>query len=451
MHQEGGRRVQKRRSNWDDVETHIEDVVAARRQNDPERLELTGRDRRIYLAALEAVKPLGREVDDVAREFAGVARLLAPHGIGATKAAQMLDDALKKLGKTSLSSAVDFYKRYGETMTASRMVREACDELLSELKKDGRGKYHIRDMKIRLDRFAGSFPGPIHEIREAAITEWLQSLSKTVWKDGERVENEKGESVSGRTRNNYRDAVSALFEFSRKRGYVPRDLPTEATGTVRMKVVSGKNHIITPEDAKRMLEKLPPSLIPYTVLKLFSGLRTEEAFGLNWEDLRFESNAVIIEARLAKLRQRRVPPILPNLAQWLSPFRGLSGAINPDYSSPQGVQKAVIRESGRMGVALRRNTFRNCYISYRVAQPTSPAIVAVEAGTSPRMIEANYKELATREEARRWFAICPKRTQVMELRKWAKNARMGANAAESAAKSNESPGSPSEICDTTIA
>ncbi|MFO1501296.1 MAG: hypothetical protein U1G07_23385 [Verrucomicrobiota bacterium] len=68
-HHEGGRRIQKRKPTWQDVETYIEDVVTAHRQSDPERLELTGRDRRIYLAALEAVKPLGRDVDDVAREL----------------------------------------------------------------------------------------------------------------------------------------------------------------------------------------------------------------------------------------------------------------------------------------------------------------------------------------------------------------------------------------------
>jgi len=277
----------------------------------------------------------------------------------------------------------------------------------------------------------------------------LQSLKKTVWKDGIRVENRNEEPVSGRTRNNYRDAVSELFEFARKRGYVPRDLPTEATNTVRMKVVSGKNHIIAPEEAERMLEKLPPSLIPYTVLKLFSGLRTEEAFGLNWEELRFHSKAVIIEAHLAKLRQRRVPPILPNLAKWLDPFRGLTGPINSSYSSAQGVQKAVIRESSRIGVTLKRNTFRNCYISYRVAQPTSPAIVAVEAGTSTRMIEANYKELATRDEAKRWFSICPSGAQVLELRKWAKNAGKGANPAKPMALPKNDLGAAPEVGETT--
>ena len=49
-----GRRVQKRRNRWAGIDRLIEDAVLAERQKDPERLELTGRDRRICLAAAEA-------------------------------------------------------------------------------------------------------------------------------------------------------------------------------------------------------------------------------------------------------------------------------------------------------------------------------------------------------------------------------------------------------------
>ena len=128
---------------------------------------------------------------------------------------------------------------------------------------------------------------------------------------------------------------------------------------------------------------------------------------------------MIIEAKLAKLRQRRVPPILPNLAKWLQPFRKMKGPINPGYSRPHCVQNAVMRESQKVGVVLKRNTFRNCYFSYRVAVPIEPAIVAVEGGTSTRMIETNYKELATREDAKGWFSICPTAAQLLALRNWA--------------------------------
>jgi len=450
----GGQLIQKRKSTWDDIETHIEEVVAAQRKNDPERLELSGRDRRIYLAAVEVVAPLKREVDEVARDFVAATQRLAPHGLGVTDASLMLDDALNKLGKTPLSTAVEFFKRNGETMTAIRTVPQVRDELIKELNKDKRGKYHIRDMEIRLNRFCESFPGPIQDVREVSITEWLQSLEKITVKGGKRIKIEHPELVSNRTRNNYRAAISELFRFAKKRGYLPRDLPTAADGTVRVQIAAGKNHIISPEEAKKVLESLPPYLVPFTVLKLFSGLRTEEAFGLNWEELRFNSKAVVIEAKLAKLRQRRVPPILPNLAKWLQPFRQLKGSINPGYSSPHAVQNAVMRESRKAGVILRRNTFRNCYISYRVAVPEDPGIVAAEAGTSRRMVESNYKELATNQESKKWFAICPKSCQLVELRRWANDVGRELNGRRPVAKRSKRRGKDgglAERCDTTKA
>jgi integrase len=340
--------------------------------------------------------------------------------MGIAQAAQMLADTLKRLEKVPLSTAIDFYLQHGKTMTAIKTVPEVIKELTENVDKDGCGDYHIRDLETRLGRFAISFTGNINEIKEREITAWLQDLKKMVWKSGQQVENDEGKLVSKRTRNNYRDAINELFAFAKKRGYVPKGLPTEASETARVKVVSGKNHIITPREARIVMENLSPHLIPYTVLKIFSGLRTQEAFGLCWEDLRFGSKAVVIEAELTKLRQRRVPPILPNLAKWLRPFRGLTGPINSDYSSPQGVHKAVAKEARKVGVILRHNVFRNCYISYRVAQPNPPALVAEEAGTSTRMVKSNYLELATKPEAKQWFSIAPSKSKIADMKKFVK-------------------------------
>jgi len=422
---EGARLKQKRKQSWEAVEAHVEEVVAAHRKNDPERLELSGLDRRVYLAALEALKQVGKGVDQAAIDYAAASQVLAPYQLDIRQAAQMLADTLKRLEKMPLSTAVDFYLRHGKSMTAIKTVPEVVAELTDNLRKDGRGNYHLRDLETRLGRFAVSFPRRIDEILGQEITEWLQTLKKIVWKDGQQVENEPGHQVSARTRNNYRDAIYELFEHARKRGYIPKGLPTEASETNRVKVVRGKNHIITPADAQFVLDNLPPHLVPYTVMKLFSGLRTEEAFSFHWEQLRFSSRAVIIEAKQAKLNQRRVPPILPNLAKWLQPFRGLSGSINPGYSSPQAVQKAVAEQARKIGVTFKRNTFRNCYISYRVAQPNQPGIVAEEAGNSARTIKADYLELATKSEAKRWFAICPAKTQLAKLKEYADSLKSG--------------------------
>ena len=420
---EGVDLISKRQKSWEQVETFIEEVVAAHRANDPERLLLTGRDRRLQLAAAEALKEIGCDVDHAAREFADATKLLAPHNLGVKQAAQMISDALTRLGVVPLTTALDFFDRHGKPMKAVKNVPEVITQMIQHLRDRGVGNYHVRDMETRLGRFGESFKGPIHEITESEITDWLLGLKKIVWEmaDGKhiRVERDDNIPVSKRTRNNYRDAIGELFEFARRRGYVPHDMRTATAEIEREKIVPGKNHIITPKEARQGLSVLSPHLVPYTVLKLFSGLRTEEAFGMTWEEFRFKSKAVIIEAKLAKLRQRRVPPILPNLALWLKPFEGLEGRIVRGYSSPQAVHKAVARDLLAAQVKLGRNTFRNCYVSYRVALPMPASTVAAETGTSARMIESNYKELATKDEAKRWFSIKPTTAQLDKLREYA--------------------------------
>lgn len=429
-HWEGSRRVPKRCNTWDDVETRIDDVVTARRKQDPESLELTGLDRRIYLAALEEAQKLGLRVDEIVREYAAQVLVLKSFNVSPRTAAQIVADSMTKLKDVPISTAVDFYATHGNSIK-QRNVPEVVKELIDELRKDKRGDYHIRNTENRLNRFARRFTGPIHLILEPEITEWLQGLLKMVWKleglnaKGKKVhvqvENDKGRLVSDRTRNNYRDSICLLFAFAKRRGYISKDLETEASRTVRLDIDPGKNHINTPEECARALESIPEYLVPFAVLKNFNGVRTEEGHALNWEDLRINSKALIIEAKISKLGQRRVPPLQPNALKWLRPFRHLKGPINPRYKSSQSLYKAVKREFAKAGVVLKRNTFRNSFISYRLAQPISSGIVADEAGTSKRMIEANYKELATKSEAKRWFSIVPTASTLRRLKAYAKS------------------------------
>jgi len=417
---EGARLVSKRRTTWEDLETFVEEVVAAHRAKDPERLELTGMDRRVYLAALEALRPVGQPVDLAAIDLAAATQILKPFNLDIRQAAQLVADALIRLKDTPISTAVDFFLQYGQTVKESKSVSAVAEELISGVKSKGVGDYHVRDLTNRLKRFSKSFPGPIHSISEKDITLWLEGLLKHVYKDGKQVENDQEIKVSKRTRNNVRDAVRELFEFARKRGYLPKGLPTAASETEPAKVKIKRIKIITPAQAEVVLSHLPPHLLPYTAIKLFSGMRSKEAFLLQWEDLRFESEAVIVlEAENAKLNLRRVPQIFPNLAKWLSPFQGLTGPINPDYANEGALAAAVIHSARKAGVRFPRNTFRHCYISYRVAEPAPPGIVAEESGTSVAKIKSNYQALATKIEAGQWFAIVPDALQVAKYKNYA--------------------------------
>lgn len=263
---DAGKRVQVRRNTWPAIASLIEEIVVAHRQQDPERLELTGRDRRLYLAAVETLKPLGLEVDRVAQDYAAAAAQLQPHGLDLRQAVHTLVEALDQLGGRPLAEAVGFFKRHGASSLVVRSVPDVVAELVANVKADGRGDYHVRDLEGRLGRFAVDFPGPIQPITEAEITHWLQALDRRT-QAGEAL----GQRVSPRTRNNYRDAIAELFAFARKRGYLPRELPTAGESTVRVTVTPAENHTITPAQLRQMLAAAPVHLIVPLVLKAFCG------------------------------------------------------------------------------------------------------------------------------------------------------------------------------------
>lgn len=67
---------------------------------------------------------------------------------------------------------------------------------------------------------------------------------------------------------------------------------------------------------------------------------------------------------------------------------------------------------------------RHSYITYRIATVKSADQVALEAGNSPSIIFTNYRELATGEEADKWFGILPKEGQWENTYEWDHRARI---------------------------
>jgi hypothetical protein len=99
-------------------------------------------------------------------------------------------------------------------------------------------------------------------------------------------------------------------------------------------------------------------------------------------------------------------PVSDNLAKWL--------AIAPRNSSDRvwSHSKAWYFEGLRnaaLGAKIKRkqNALRHSFISYRLAEIQDVNRVALEAGNSPQMIFRHYRELATPEQAKTWFAIAP--------------------------------------------
>ena len=65
------------------------------------------------------------------------------------------------------------------------------------------------------------------------------------------------------------------------------------------------------------------------------------------------------------------------------------------------------RAASGAGLPWKANALRHSFISYRLARTKDIAAVALEAGNSPKMIFAHYRELCTEVEAADWFGILP--------------------------------------------
>ena len=97
----------------------------------------------------------------------------------------------------------------------------------------------------------------------------------------------------------------------------------------------------------------------------------------------------------------------PNLVAWLKKAVKPSGPVTP-LARPEKTASEVIAAKLDPAIPWKRNGLRHSYCTYRYAILQNEHQVSAEMGNSPAMIFANYRALATKEQAEEWFAIVPK-------------------------------------------
>ena len=394
-----GRRCRERRTTERKAKACAEAAATKLAHGEMAALELRGEDRRIYLSAVSQVKETNMRLDVAAREFAEAKRIAK---------------------NADLREVARFFNKYSRAELKPITVPDLVKELTATLARDKRGDYHIRDLELRLGRFAQDFPGQIDAVTTAQIENWLRNL-KSLAKGVRR-----GGAPKGRTRNNYRNAVVEMFNFARKHGYLPKDLSTEATSTNRVPEDDKRdNEIFLPEQIADLLNHALPRLIPSMAIKAFSGVRTEEISDMEWKHIHFKRGYIILPKAVTKKKRRRIFPILANLRKWIEPFEHLSGRICSRWATPQAIFQAWERYANRRKIKAGGNGFRNSYISYRVAELGDAQKVSLETGNSAKVILEDYLELTTPEDAARWFKVGPTAHKLKELKAYALKLRDG--------------------------
>jgi len=414
-HYEGSKRVRERRKTLNAARLRADEIKTKLLNQDVESLRLTGQDRRTYLAVMDNLRACGVAPEHATKDFADAFKEFAPFNLTVLEAAQTFAKALNRLNGVPLETAIAFFERHGRKVVTARKVPEIVQELVAAKQADHKGAYHIRDLETRLGRFAEAFPGDILGVTNTQIDEWLRNLRSRA----KHLRSNQSSEITGKTRNNYRNAIVQLFNFARNKGYLPNDLSTAAEPTTRVKEAPAENQIFTPEGMAKLLESVPPQLIPSLAIKAFSGVRTEEMSKIEWEMIRFEQDCVLLPAKITKLSQRRTIALKPNLKAWLEPFKSCTGRICARWSTSQAVFQAWKRYADKIEIEIGDNRFRNSFISFRLAETHDIQRVALESGNSPAVIQREYLELAPPGDAEKWFAIMPSKRNQEELTRFA--------------------------------
>ncbi len=330
-----------------------------------------------------------------ALEYQMAVETLAPLGLSLSQAATRIAEQHQQLGgRGTAPEAIKYFLEIRPQRSPDITVREVVDQLLELKKKEGEvGKIYLRDLRLRLNKFAESFQCPISKVSTQDIRDYLLNRD-----------------VSNRTRHNLRTTMTTLFNFAKVEGYLPADhkgvpRPTKRS---RMKLAI---QIFTPEEMVKLLTHAEGDLVVTLCLQAFAGLRVEEVKRLGWEHIALKEGHIVVPDSIAKTEERRLPPIPDNLALWLKPHVKTTGPVCP-YTNLANVYAHLAK---RAGVPWKRNGLRHSFISYRVALTKNVPQVAFEAGNSPTMIYRNYLKCVSESAGKSWFNILPPTSNIIAL------------------------------------
>lgn len=372
---QGSKRKFEHYSTLEEAKTAADAKAKQLSRGDVDAAQLSGRDRLIYGRALEALRPWDVSLDGAALEYA---------------------EAKKILGGFKLSDAARFYMRHHGEGLISKSVKEAVSEMIEAKTTKGVSALYIADLRYRLGAFSEAFSCNLTTVAADDVRNWLGSIK-----------------LSARSYNNFLGTLGTFFAFAQSNGWLAKDADPLAKVEKR-KEKSVPVEIFTPDELMRILTHASPKVIPCIALGAFAGLRSEEILRLEWSDLERRPGFVEVGADKAKTAQRRLVPISPNLARWLSLTAQREGHVWPLskaylFESFRNAMRAINKNAAKaVKLAWKKNALRHSFISYRLADVQDVNRVALESGNSAPIIFKNYRELATPDEASAWFNIAPK-------------------------------------------
>jgi integrase len=335
----------------------------------------TLREAQHHLAGLDT------SLHSATREYASLLREIGPHG--------------------TLRQAVEFFRLNAVRPELQRTVSQVYEEFLVAKKAGGCSQTYLDDCRSRLGRFSQDFQLPISEICTRDLEDWLFALTSSLV-----------------TRENFRRLIITLFNFARRRGYLPRDRETEAKWLEKPKLISRPIEIFTIGELTELLEATEGQMQLAIALGAFTGIRSAEMLRLSWEDFNWAEEVIDLGSDQTKTASRRLVPILPALKAWVAPHAKKYGRVF-SYSlaaclaeafgtaAKKASKRRKMIDSDAPALKWKQNALRHSYGSYRLAVLLNAAQVSLEMGNSPQKLHKHYRKVVTPAQGEAWFKIMP--------------------------------------------
>lgn len=199
-----------------------------------------------------------------------------------------------------------------------------------------------------------------------SLTNWkkelkVKKLSEISTLDVERFKLKRRDKVAPRTVNEELNCLRRFFYRAMDWGLADSN---PVKGVRRLREPPGRMKILSPDEAKKLLDACGPGLRPIVILALHTGMRRGEILGLKWGDVDFNRGVILV--RRSKNGESREIPMTKTLREALSGLPRVSDTVftsskGGPYRSIRNAFNRAVREAGFAG--LRFHDLRHVFAS----------------------------------------------------------------------------------------
>ena len=218
------------------------------------------------------------------------------------------------------------------------------------------------------------------------------------------------------TQKLYRAHVRNLFNWCIRQDVV-KENPVEKLEKINLDPFDP--YVLTVDECTKILKlcrEQHPEVLPLLTLNLFCGIRPSETRRLksgkgrdcnfDWEDIDWEDNEVVFQAKKTKTKMRRFVEMSENCLAWLNLQELNLPIVNANHKWHGFLQDARVK----LGYEVwPHDCLRHSFCSYGLRHSENAAKVALQAGNTERVLFRHYLKLVSKANAEKFWNIFPEK------------------------------------------